>query len=90
MRWRHVGILFVLTLTACATAHPGVVTAQGPGFVRGLADGLLAPISLVAGLFDDKIAFYSVPNSGIGYDFGFLLGICQWHLRLRFRSNNAE
>jgi hypothetical protein len=80
MRRRHVyailGLGALALLSACAErpmGHPG-----DPAFVRGLIDGLLAPISFVLSLFSDSIRMYAYPNIGRWYDFGFLLGIGAW------------
>ena len=66
----------VLLLSACAErpmGHDG-----DPAFVRGLIDGVLAPISFVLSLFSHTIRMYQFPNIGRWYDFGFLLGISVW------------
>jgi hypothetical protein len=34
----------------------------------------MAPIALVAGIFMD-VRIYAFPNSGLWYDFGFLVGL---------------
>lgn len=77
MRRSHVHIVLALgalvLLAACAErpmGHPG-----DPAFLRGLIDGLLAPISFVLSLFSSHIRMYAYPNIGRWYDFGFLLGI---------------
>jgi len=67
-------ILFVLA--ACAErpmGHPG-----DPAFVRGLIDGIVAPISFVISLFSEKVRMYQFPNVGRWYDFGFLIGLSFW------------
>jgi hypothetical protein len=77
---RHVyvalGLAALVLLSACAErpmGHPG-----DPAFVRGLIDGLLAPISFVLSLFSDHVRMYAYPNIGRWYDLGFLLGIGAW------------
>ncbi len=70
------GLGALLLLTACAErpmGHPG-----DPAFVRGLIDGLLAPITFVLSLFSDTIRMYAYPNIGRWYDLGFLIGIGAW------------
>jgi hypothetical protein len=63
----------LLILGACATRPMG---APGdPAFLRGLIDGVLAPISLVISFFNDAVRMYAFPNIGRWYDFGFLLGL---------------
>jgi hypothetical protein len=75
-RW---AILIGLTLavaTACATRPMG--QEGDPSFFRGIADGLLAPISFLVSLFSDTVRMYAFPNVGRWYDFGFLFGISCW------------
>lgn len=68
--------LALLGLAACATRPMG--HASDPAFLRGLIDGLLAPISFVLSLFSDTIRMYAFPNIGRWYDFGFLIGLSVW------------
>ena len=44
-----------------------------PGFLMGLVHGFISLFSLLGSLFLD-IRIYSFPNSGSGYDVGFVLG----------------
>jgi len=66
----------LIALSACAERPMG--HAGDPAFIRGLIDGLLAPISFVLSLFSDTIRMYAFPNIGRWYDFGFLLGLSVW------------
>lgn len=70
------GLGALCLLSACAERPMG--HHGDPAFVRGLIDGLLAPISFVLSLFSDSIRMYAYPNIGRWYDFGFLLGIGAW------------
>ena len=63
-------------LTACATRPMG--HQDDPALVRGIIDGLLAPISFVISLFSDTIRMYAYPNIGRWYDLGFLAGLSAW------------
>ena len=45
------------------------------GFWYGLWQGIIAPISFIISLFDDKVAIYAVYNNGVWYNFGYLLGL---------------
>jgi hypothetical protein len=71
-----VGIAALFALSACAERPMG--HHGDPAFIRGLIDGLLAPISFVLSLFSSTIRMYAFPNIGRWYDFGFLLGISVW------------
>ena len=67
--------LFALLLTGCTFAgDSSSLTAGAPGFLMGIWHGILAPYTLVVRFFLD-IEMYAVPNGGIAYDLGFLLGI---------------
>jgi len=66
--------LFVLS--ACAERPMG--GPHDPAFVRGLIDGVLAPISFVISLFSHTVRMYAFPNVGRWYDFGFLIGLSFW------------
>lgn len=62
------GILF----TACATQSVGNVT-NPPGFLHGLLHGFIILFSFIASLFTDY-EIYAFPNTGFGYNLGFLIG----------------
>lgn len=68
--------LAMISLAACAERPMG--HSGDPAFVRGLIDGLLAPISFALSLFSDSIRMYAFPNVGRWYDFGFLIGLGVW------------
>ena len=61
---------------ACvATKAATAVAAGAPGFWLGLWHGFIFPLAWIVSLFTDKVAIYSVPNSGGWYDFGYFVGI---------------
>ena len=66
----------LLLLAACAVQPPGDPGTRG--FFWGLWDGAIAPVSFVVSLFKDGVRIYGFPNSGLWYDFGFLLGLTCW------------
>jgi hypothetical protein len=71
------GILALLTLTACA-AGPNAMVDTGPdpaGFWLGLWQGLISPITFLISLFTSEVNIYEVQNNGNWYDFGFMLGV---------------
>lgn len=64
-----------LILSGCTFAGDSSALTQGtPGFFMGIWHGIVAPYTLIVRFFLD-IKMYAVPNSGIGYDAGFLLGV---------------
>ena len=76
MRWRGLAVLLLLalalSLASCATQTvPNV--HKPPGFLMGLLHGFISLFSLIGSLFFD-IRIYGFPNSGSGYDVGFVLG----------------
>ena len=70
-------ILFVLPvlLAGCATQMKSAVQPAAPGFLLGLVQGVIAPVTFIISLFQPDVAVYSVPNNGGWYNFGFILGI---------------
>jgi prepilin signal peptidase PulO-like enzyme (type II secretory pathway) len=76
MRWRGLAVILllglVLSLASCATQTvPNV--HKPPGFLLGLLHGFISLFSLIGSLFFDT-RIYGFPNSGSGYDVGFVLG----------------
>ena len=64
--------MVLCALASCATQpHPN--GGDAPGFFLGLLHGFIIFFSFIGGLFTDY-RIYAFPNSGVWYDFGFLLG----------------
>ncbi len=70
------GLAALFMLAACAERPMG--HTGDPAFVRGLIDGIVAPISFVISLFSNTVRMYQFPNVGRWYDFGFLIGLSFW------------
>ena len=68
-------LLLPLLLAGCATQMAGTVKPEAPGFLFGLVQGFIAPVTFIISLFNHDIAVYAVPNNGAWYNFGFVLGI---------------
>jgi len=64
-----------LILAGCATQMKGSIQPDAPGFLFGLVQGAIAPVTFVISLFQPDVAVYAVPNNGGWYNFGFVLGI---------------
>ena len=62
-------------LAGCATQMTGTVKPEAPGFLFGLVQGFIAPVTFIVSLFRHDVAVYAVPNNGAWYNFGFVLGI---------------
>lgn len=63
-----------MMLSSCTFAGDPNISNEIPGFLMGIWHGILAPYTLIVRLFLD-VDMYAIPNTGIGYDAGFLLGI---------------
>jgi hypothetical protein len=72
--FRSVGLIIAGTalLAACASQPVGGPPA-GPGFLAGLLHGFFALPALIGSLFFPW-RVYAFPNSGFGYELGFVLG----------------
>lgn len=76
-------VLAVLVVAVVVGCAPGPNTLVGtpdakgevPGFWRGLWNGIIAPVTFVISLFNDRVRLYEVHNNGGWYDFGFILGV---------------
>ncbi len=68
---RLLSLNLLLLLAGCATQP--AAQADAPGFFAGLLHGLVAILALAASLFW-QVRIYAYPNSGFGYDLGFLMG----------------
>lgn len=77
---KHYSLLFLglVLLVLVAGCMPGG-GHNGPeepaGFLMGIWHGWIAPISLIAGLFNDTIRVYEPFNTGWWYDFGFYMAV---------------
>jgi hypothetical protein len=75
------GTLGIATLAAVAVVLAGCVAgdarfdATPAGFWHGLWHGILAPLTLVIGIFSDTVRMYEPHNTGGWYDLGFLFGV---------------
>jgi hypothetical protein len=71
-----IGALAMSILLASCLPGDGKATVVKPaGFFWGVWHGWMAPISLIAGIFNKSIRVYEKFNSGWWYDLGFYLAI---------------
>jgi hypothetical protein len=73
------GGALLFAMLACTASQPTLTDDQRaadlPGFLLGFWQGFIAPVAFVVSLFADSVRIYAFPNSGLWYDFGFMLGI---------------
>ena len=71
--------LAAVALTSCAS-QPQVSAALvgAPGFFSGIWHGIICPLAFLDSLLDSSVRMYAFPNTGVGYDFGFLIGLSAW------------
>lgn len=66
----------VFALAACAAGpNPASGSGESAGFLLGLWQGLILPVTFVISLFTDTVNIYEVNNNGNWYDFGYVLGL---------------
>ena len=70
-------VVFSLGVGSVTQTVPNV--HKPPGFLMGLVHGFISLFSLVGSLFLD-IRIYGFPNSGSGYDVGFVLGAALFYV----------
>ena len=66
-------LFLTLLLSSCAR-QPPAYSSDAPGFLSGILHGATVLGSFLASLFFD-CRIYAFPNSGVWYDFGFLIGL---------------
>ena len=69
-----IGALSLISSGMVHLAGDSYYLVKEAGFFSGLVHGILAPITLVLGLFI-KINMYELNNGGWWYNFGFLFGL---------------
>ena len=95
-RWRlaFVFVVLPLTLASCAQQPYSGTTPDVPGFLLGMLHGVTAYFALAQQIFAffyrlvtgnaiELFRIYAFPNSGTGYDFGFMIGIGFWFAAAR-------
>ncbi len=71
-------IISFVVLTFLITGCFPTYSSEGEsvsGFFKGVWHGWIAPISLIAEIFDSNIRIYEPNNTGWWYDFGFYIAI---------------
>lgn len=68
-------VICLFSLTGCVPGDGACTASKPAGFFWGIWHGWIAPISVILGLFDDRIRLYEVFNKGWQYDFGFYIAV---------------
>jgi len=76
-----VGLLFILmfVFSSCAPGPNDLENTtdkegKTSGFLTGIWQGLITPITFIISVFTKEVRFYEVHNNGFWYNFGFVLG----------------
>ena len=68
-------IIVVLLVAGCAAGSDRFVEEKPAGFWAGLWHGLICIPAFIVRLFNRNVHIYEAVNSGIMYDFGFVIGL---------------
>ena len=68
-----VGVMFMLS--GCLPNSAVDESVKKAGFFMGIWHGAIAPISLIASLFNSSYSIYEYNNAGFWYNLGFYLAI---------------
>lgn len=65
----------IISLASCAAGNVQFSQDTPAGFWWGLWHGIISVISLIIHVFNENVVVYEIDNTGVWYDFGFLLGV---------------
>ena len=70
----------LISIAGCAPGPNNYVNTNNdkgfvPGFLYGLWNGIISPVTFIISLFNSKVQLYEVHNNGGWYNFGFILGV---------------
>lgn len=71
--WIMAAFVLLMILTGCAGPNTAQ-TSSGVGFIEGLIQGFIAPVTFIISIFDSNVNVYEVQNNGLPYNLGFVLG----------------
>jgi len=72
----------VLAIAGCAS-QPSHIAYNTPSFFTGIFHGFIIIFSFIGSIFTN-VRIYAFQNSGVMYDFGYLIGISIW---ISFNNN---
>jgi len=81
--------VLMLSLGGCFPTHSNEKEAPA-GFFKGIWHGWIAPVSLIAEIFDSNIKIYETNNTGWFYDFGFYIAIIAGFGGLALRRKKSD
>ncbi len=70
-----VALTLIILLSGCLATQSMQPTDNVAGFFMGIWHGWMAPVALIARLFNPSVRIYAVNNTGWWYEFGFYLAI---------------
>jgi len=68
-------VLPALIFTGCFPGGGSFSPADPAGFFSGIWHGWIAPLSLIVGIFSDRVTLYETYNTGWWYDLGFYMAV---------------
>jgi uncharacterized spore protein YtfJ len=87
-------VAFTVVIAGCAAGGGTYSPSDQAGFFSGIWHGWIAPLALIAHVFDGDIRVYETNNDGIWYDVGFYIavisGFGSLSLRRRPKSKNEK
>ena len=69
------GVVAAMALAGCAAGGGTYSPTDQAGFFSGIWHGWIAPLALIAHIFDGDIRIYETNNNGIWYDVGFYIAV---------------
>ena len=81
-------IVFAITISSCAhhVDKSCIISNNPDGFFVGFFNGFTIFFTFLIKIFNNDTLIYSIDNTGIGYDLGFILGISAYSSLLRSKA----
>lgn len=68
-------VILMAVLSSCLPGDGKNSIEKPANFLMGIWHGWVAPVSVIVGIFNNKIRVYEPNNSGWWYDFGFYMAV---------------
>ncbi|MBT8241214.1 MAG: hypothetical protein KJN63_08305 [Acidimicrobiia bacterium] len=75
LRVSALAVVAGIALAGCAAGGGTYSPTDQAGFFSGIWHGWIAPLALIAHIFDGDIRIYETNNNGIWYDVGFYIAV---------------